>query len=339
MSRQLSFIQSGAVKAGFTGKRGMPWWYQSGMGMESNLYDGAIPFADCESHFGFSVIDTPVYVMTQGGVMEVPGKRAWLREDTNDVFGIHSATYNGHSYSEWLLKHVMALVGGSADVANIGLLNKGAVAFVQIEMPESVTADGGVSIRPFILATTSFDATIATTYKTGFTNVVCDNTYAAFMSERTETYRVKHTRNSTFNVTDAATALNTLNLIADNTVAEVNRLMAIDVSDKAWSQFVSAHAPTTDGKGVDLSPRAITYAENKREALSGLYRTDIRVAPWAGTAWGVLQAVNTYNQHLAIVRGADRAERSMLRAVKDEIGPADRLTLATLGGVIGRALI
>lgn len=34
-----------------------------------------------------------------------------------------------------------------------------------------------------------------------------------------------------------------------------------------------------------------------------LWYYNVRVAPWRGTAYGVLQAANTYNQHEATVRG------------------------------------
>jgi hypothetical protein len=46
-----------------------------------------------------------------------------------------------------------------------------------------------------------------------------------------------------------------------------------------------------------------------------MYRHDDRVSPWADTAYGVLQAINTYEHHEGTVRGADRSERNMLRAV------------------------
>lgn len=36
-------------------------------------------------------------------------------------------------------------------------------------------------------------------------------------------------------------------------------------------------------------------AEKKRAGLQKLYTHDLRVAPWAGTAYGVLQAANTYD--------------------------------------------
>jgi hypothetical protein len=65
---------------------------------------------------------------------------------------------------------------------------------------------------------------------------------------------------------------------------------------------------------------------HKRDALLKLYRHDNRVAPWAGTAQGKLQAVNTAEHHEGTVRGPTRAERNMLRTVTGDFGDVDRGT-------------
>ena len=77
-------------------------------------------------------------------------------------------------------------------------------------------------------------------------------------------------------------------------------------------------------------------ADNKRDALNKLYRHDDRVAPWAGTAHGVLQAVNTYEHHEGTVRGATRAERNMLRTVTGDFGVVDRQAWTQLTSVLDR---
>jgi len=64
--------------------------------------------------------------------------------------------------------------------------------------------------------------------------------------------------------------------------------------------------------------------------LADLYRTDPRVAPWAGTAHGVLQAVSTYNQHQARIRGGSRAERNSLKTITGDFGRLDRQSWRTL---------
>ena len=89
-----------------------------------------------------------------------------------------------------------------------------------------------------------------------------------------------------------------------------------------------------DDAGHPLKGRALTLADKKRDTLQRLYRHDQRVAPWAGTAHGVIQAVNTYEHHESTVRGATGPERNMLRTVTGDFGKLDRSTWATLRSVL-----
>ncbi len=85
---------------------------------------------------------------------------------------------------------------------------------------------------------------------------------------------------------------------------------------------------------MSLTGRAQTTADKKRDTLARLYAHDERVAPWAGTAHGVVQAVNTYEHHESTVRGATRPERNMLRTVTGEFGRLDRETVTILTTVL-----
>jgi hypothetical protein len=78
------------------------------------------------------------------------------------------------------------------------------------------------------------------------------------------------------------------------------------------------------------SPQPTTSAASS----TGSTTTDDRVAPWAGTAHGVLEAVNTYEHHEGIHRGATRAECNMLRTVTGAFGDIDRKTWSTLAKVL-----
>lgn len=322
---------------GFTDKRGNAWHRDVNLldGQLDNHYPGAIPAEDILSRlFPWEEQVAEVFVKIGDAMLPVEDRKAIVRSDTGAVLGIHSEGYTPHSYRTWLVKNLDRIVGGGAQYANAGLLAHGAQAYVQIEAPDNIDVAGGVTVRPFILATTSFDGSVATTYKKGFTNVVCDNTFGMFMSEAGETYRRKHTRNSEFSLLSAADALNTLSSVAETVAKDIERLQSVDVSDGNWQKFVEAHAPIK----ADASKRSITMAEGMRGGLTQMWRTDMRVAPWAGTAWGVVQAVNTYNEHFSIVRNVDPFERKMVRAVKGQIAKDDRDTLVTLGGILGRDL-
>lgn len=336
MSRETTQWLNTNVLRGFTDKRGRAWHYsESAQGVEPNHYPGAIPVADLYRRlFGWRAEPRPLYVETANGLTTVDGQVAWVRSDNDHVLGIHSDGYSGHQYGEWCVKNVETMVDESISVANAGLLKGGAIAWVQIETPDNIETPEGVTIRPFVMATTSFDGSIATTYKDGYTDTVCDNTRDAFLREKSNVYRVKHTRNSKFDVLTAREALNILHSNTEDFMAEIAALCAVDVSDAQWSKFVQAHAPIEDGaKG-----RGVTMAENKRAELTKMWNHDDRVSPWRNTAWGVVQAVNTYTHHMSIVRNANRFERNMMRAVTGGVATLDRDTLGTLQTVIGREI-
>jgi phage/plasmid-like protein (TIGR03299 family) len=236
-----------------------------------------------------------------------------------------------HQFREWLLDTVGSILDDELAVGSAGLLRGGAVAWVSVEVPETITTPEGVDFRPNLLACTSHDGSLATTFQRVVTNVVCDNTMSAALTEAGQRIRVRHSRHSRLRLAEARQALAVVHTIADEFAAQVAELTATTVTPRQWAAFLDAHAPLPDPAG---SSRSRTLAEAKRDVLGRLWDHDSRVAPWRGTAWGVVQAVNTYVHHEQTVRGAERAERNMLRAVDGGVDVLDRRTLGTLQRVL-----
>ena len=333
---------------GFTDKRGMAWHYRAdAQGAEPNHYPLAVPIADVRRRlFHWEALSRPVSVSlpatldTADGVdadgafvrsQVIDGKQAIVRSDTGHVMGIFAEGYSIHQYDEWLLGTVGTILDDQLSIGSAGLLKGGAVAWVSVEVPDTITTPEGVTFRPNLLACTSMDGSLATTFKRVVTNTVCDNTMAAALGEAGQVYKVKHSRYSKAKITQAREALAVVHTIADDFAAEVAALCAVTVTPQDWKKFLEAFAPIDP---LETKGRSLTMAENKRETLNKLYRWDERVSPWAGTAYGVLQAVNTYTHHEGIVRNADRAERNMLRAVTGGVDKLDTETLATLNKVL-----
>ncbi|ABW12007.1 hypothetical protein Franean1_2577 [Parafrankia sp. EAN1pec] len=314
---------------GFTDKRGHAWHYRADQQQgEANHYPGPIPVADVERRlFDWRALEQPIYVESPvtGGLDVVPDRKAIIRSDTGSVMGIFSDGYQPHPYQEWLVDNVAQLLDDDLAIGSAGLLRGGAVAWVSVEVPDTITTPEGVAFRPNLLATTSFDGSLSTTYKRIVTNVVCDNTMAAGLREKGQQTKVKHSAKSHLRLGEARQALAIVHTIADDFAAEVAELCALDVSDRQWAAFLDAHAPMPEEKG-----RARTSAEKHRDTFNRLWNHDERVSPWRGTGWGVVQAVNTYTHHEQTVRGASRAERNMLRAVTGGADSLDGSTLATL---------
>ena len=341
---------------GNTDKRGNAWHYRAvEQGGESNHYPGPIPVEDVERRvFAWSAESRPSYTTVPCSIEEatgidgegrpfklvlIEGEQRIVRNDTWAVLGpAFKAGYQMHQYREWLLNNVATILDDDLGISSAGLLKGGAVAWVEVSIPDSIETPQGVTFRPNLLAATSFDGSVATSYGRKITNTVCDNTMAAALNEKDQKIKYKHTRYSALKVGQAREALAMVHSLADDYMAQLERLEAIKVTPTQFSKFVDK-VVLTDSTGKvrewkDLEGRSLTMASNKRDGLMRLYKHDNRVAPWAGNAIGVIQAVNTFVHHEGIVRGADRAERNMLSTVEGKFDTLDQTTFSTLKAVL-----
>lgn len=337
MSRETRQWLSQYTLIGFTEKRGNAWHYRQG---DDNHYVGGVPIEDVRKRlFDWTPVRKQIFVGTetirngQRVFDAVPNKKAIVRSDTGAVLGIFSEDYEPHHYDEWLLANVGYILDTSAGdlgIGSAGVLEGGAVGWVQIEMPETVTTAEGVKFRPWFNAFSSLNGKFATTYKTGVTNIVCDNTMRAAQGERSEQYKIKSTSRSLTRIAEARDALGLVFSVADDFSAEVAELCATDFTNRQFDQLVAQLAPIE----ADMKPQGIRLATKKRDQLYGLWRNDSRVAPWAGTAWGAYQAVNTYGQHLATVRVGNRPERNMTKNLQGKIDESDASALALISALV-----
>jgi phage/plasmid-like protein (TIGR03299 family) len=326
---------------GFTGKRGTAWHYRaSHQGDEPNHYPGPIPVEDVKRRlFHWEPVEGTIETtyLTGDGVTRLtdPDRKAIIRPDTGSILGIFKQGFRIHEYKRWLVEHIETILDDELSIGSAGLLKGGAVAWVQVEVPETCTTPEGIAFRPFLSAATSLDGSLSSTYQTGAQLIVCDNTLsAALATNNAKRVKIKHSRRSLEQVVDVRDALGIIHQIADGFAAEVHRLCQIEVSQKNWSAFLDKHTPIPAEHGTKR-----TNAENKRRTLHHLWTYDQRVRPWQGTAFGVVQAVNTFTHHEQTVRGAARAERNMHRMVTGGVDDLDLSTLQTLETVLHRPLL
>lgn len=346
------------ILVGSTEKRGGNAWHYrlEHQGDESNHYPGFIPIEDIERRlFDWEAIEAPTYyVLTEdmvngvadpSNVIEVTdsngnkmfivksaqSRKGMLTSDTLFDLGAFKSGFCGHQYREWLLKNFSHILDDGLGVDCAGLLENRAVAFVTVSVPDTITTPEGVEFRPNMLGTTSFNGTVATTYKRVVTATVCDNTRNIALREKGQEYKVKHTKHSHLRIQNAREALAIVMTTADDFMAEVAALTNVPVTEKQWNKSLNALVPIPDEDG-----RGKTVAENKQAELIQLYRNDPRAAPWQDTVFGALQAVNTWNHHFSRVHnGANRFGRTMGNVIRGKMGEADQdfLTIMSEAGV------
>lgn len=301
---------------GFTEKRGNAWHYRQG---DDNHYPQAIPVDDVLKRlFSWNPVKVPEQWTDPKTGLIVTGKDIVIVRDDMTGAGAKLGTftdgYQLHPYPQWLVNNVFTIVDASGDelgVSSAVLLKGGKIASVQIEVPETFRGPAGVDFRPFLSASSSFDGSISTQYGLMNTMVVCDNTLNAGLNERGKKIKIRHTRNSMDGMVQAARdALGLIHEAADSFSAEVEELLSKELTERGFAEIVAELTEVPE----DASKRSRTMAANKTEKLMGL-RSDPRVEPWWGTAFGGVQLLNTFRQHEQIVRGATRPERNMLNTV------------------------
>lgn len=304
----------------------------------SNSYPGAIPEEEVRRKlFGWSPVKvTPHYyddseVWTPLRDSRNEGQDAIICSDNGWLLGYHSEGYADHGYSERLLDGVHNLLGDDVQIGTAGLLKGRKVGFVQVSIADSYITTSGEAYKPYILATSSLDGSVANTYQAGITRVVCDNTVEAFGREGGLKVSFKSTANSQDKIDGLGSSREALDLmkrVSESYEEEMERMLSVTITDDQWSKFTESLYPV-NGE----SKRAATVAENRQNALSEIYFGSEMVTP--GTTWGAYQAFSTFQNHKATVTTAysNRVERSFYRDITGETQKDDRKALALLNAI------
>ena len=331
---------------GMTDKRGNAWHYRESLqGDEPNHYQGFIPVPDVLRRlFNWEAVEKPIFHKIDGVFQPIEDRKEIVRSDDEKcVLGIFSEGYTPHSYSKWLLEVVAEILGTDLGISSAGLLQKGGLAWVEVSVPENIKTPEGVEFRSNLLAGTSFNGRLSTTYKRTNSITVCDNTMAASLGSEGEELKIKHTRYSGTRIADARQALNLVLETADQFKADVAHLCKVPVSMREFSLLLDSIAPVTEAPANQTRGQksSASMTEKKRDILTQLYKSDSRVAPWTGTAFGVLQMDNTYRHHYQTVKGMDggRAERNAQNALLGLTGKDDNYIIEALTKVKGGGLV
>lgn len=318
---------------GFGDKHGETWWPRDPA--FNNLYPDAVPFEVAQEFFGrWRPVSVDVFAHDEDGNLfgDSDGAQMIYRHQPGSSLhrkrlGIHENGYQIHDRVKWLLENVSTVLNGGLAIASVIEIKSGKVAAVQVEMPETIEHSSGEKIRPFLAAVTSLDGSLRTTYKEGLTRIQCDNTLRMFFTEKTRFAAFKHSKNSTneFTVQGVREALDLMQKASAEDIRAMEELLATSVDPHQWDTFLNLYIPMPEDDGSKK-----TRAENKRNEFQELWTNDDRVAPWSGTAWGVLQTVNTYQTHIATVKKVGRVERQWENFLTDKTAKTDNTAMEML---------
>lgn len=335
MSRETSEWLNRNTLVGFGRKA---WHFADGDAIASqmNHFDGPVPESSVRSLLDSAdCTSVPLTIVHDGGMISVPGKSAIVRNDGTAVYSVMSDGYAVHAHRELLNGMETILASDALGIASAGLLEGGAVGWVSVSLADTATTASGVEFVTYLLGWGSHNGKHASSWKLVNQLVVCDNTLDIARGESSNRFAIRHTSNSLARIPEAREALGIILAGRDDTDRAIMELCETSVSDAQFWRMVDilAPAPASDANG-----RGATMANNKRDALVSLYRNDYRVAPWNGTAFGVLQAVNTYGHWLATGTGSGVVQaRNMGRVMTGDASKLDAYALDVIGKVLANA--
>lgn len=338
------------IRIGYTGSDGPAWWAASGEYMDDGShFDGPVPVEEVERLLSVEFAEGTVfstYTDAAGDRQSVQDKtrKTIVTPDNGAILGIFKLGYQVHGYKQWTADQIAAILDtskGELGTKSVGLLRNRGVAFMQAQLAGSGLEVGGFEFTPYILAATSVDGTMSSTYATGVTAAVCDNTLAAALAGARSKYKVKHSSKSAGKLADVRNALSLVYQAGDDFAADAAALQSVDVTPAdfaAWLAMV-APVPAADPKSSTGGAK-YTNAVKLRETYEAMWNHDAKVKPWAGTAFGVVQLSNTHNTWKRNVSGADggRMERTYLNMVTGITAREDAQALDALATVMGERL-
>lgn len=342
------------IKVGFKSARGPAWWANGAKTKagdwteipDGSHFDGPVPIEAVLSTLDVRLVKGQVHVtyLDENGERQVVGDPAVqpiVNAKTGKVFSYPKESYAIHPYLDTLHGFIQRIQYDEAvAVGSVGLLKNGGVAFLQAVLPEHFEV-AGYGYAPYLTAVTSADLSRRTQYALGFEGAVCDNTVNAAFLGALSSFGFKHSRNSLGHVQQAREALGLQLSQAGETIATgIESLVKVDVNGNEFNQWLDATESLVDDKGERKTGRALTMVTNRRDEKIRLWTKDEKVAPWAGTAFGILQLDNTYRTWNATVKNVDggRFERNLSNNAFGITAKADVEALDILANIKGKTL-
>jgi len=303
MSHELEIIDGRAL---FLGKKDA--WHRLG-----TVVGDAFGETKIQEHAPELLMDVELivpHVLTPNGISPLVKTAAVVRSDGKIVGeGVGQDSY-GIVQAREAFEFGQQLAGAFGDkpLVSAGSIREGTQFFFCYEVDSREV--GGERINSHFSVISSHDMTLALQGLKSTVVPVCANTVAMALESAVDRILLKHTSKVDERM---AQILAARELVEEHTEAVVRRIATLQATQvRNFDLVVDGVLPKMDGKG-----RGVTMRTDQRKQLRELYFDSELVAPWRGTGWGALQAVNSFEQWVAPVRGKAKGQSDeQLRAVR-----------------------
>jgi|TARA_Y100000310_G_scaffold341707_1_gene441735 phage/plasmid-like protein (TIGR03299 family) len=264
------------------------------------------------ANMDWEVAKEPVYVYENGTYVEIPSKKAIVRQDTRRIFNVLSDSYtplqNADAFG--FMDEIVGTQEGKYETC--GTLDNGRLFWLLIKLPkDDLSPVPDDKVDSYILLASSHDGTMAVKVFPTPIRVVCGNTLAMAFSRMQNGFYARHTATIQSKVSEARRVLNLTDYFYDNTRRAIDQLV---------------HKRMTEGEMVDIFKQVYDIVDKvdsdkkldqrKQNALdetvSLLYHPTNMHGGIQGTAYQAFNALTYYQDHMRTFRGQDKQDQEWL---------------------------
>lgn len=305
MSKEtLAYLNAGNIVVGRKAVQPYTWWDCPELQTSGKqiFWDEFVPAdAILNGPFGWTALEIEPTVTIPGENGEsrtVPmgDYKAIVRNDTGNTLGVFKQGYQPHQPAQ-LVDLAMDLLTNEVGFTSAGSLRDGAVLWLEASVLREYHNDrAGFGFVPNLLFTTSFNGTLITDAIRTAKYSICDNTHEIARQAKVARVGAKHTKFSLEKLANSHSLLGLIEQDAADLDAEIDRMVAEEITVKQFNKFLDLWAPIPEWKEGDPT-NALTIATKKREGILTMWSSDERVTPWKGTVFGAHQLISTWNEH------------------------------------------
>ena len=229
----------------------------------------------------------PVEIQTVSGII-IPNKKALVREDTEQVLGIHSNSYDPYQNEELLDLLFKITQQTGLEFHSGGMFDGGEKVFFQLKSNDHKIGDD--TIKGYVTGLNSFDGTTSLAFGNYDFTISCRNSF--WRGYNLLDQKLKHNQNMRPRIDEI---LRKIDLVLEeekvifNTIDKFNDVrMTQEVKDLVFNYLFDLEGQE---KTEDLSTRKLNLIEKFNYDLMG------EISTKGDNLWGLFSAVTRYTTH------------------------------------------
>ena len=251
----------------------------------------------------------------------IQDKYAVVRDSDYSCLGVVGSKYTPVQNRDAFTFMDNIVDSGEAKYETAGSLYGGRQIWILMNLSnvEGIEQVDGDKIVPYVLLTNSHDGTSALKVVTTPVRVVCSNTLRMALKSARQSFTVRHTSGISNKVDYARDALGIVVKYYSEFQKEVEKMIDTQVSDDKFMEIVAKVFPRPSDEEME-KPRIASNYKHKIANIETNYVGELH----SGTAWGVLNAFNSYELWQKKVRG-NALERQAKNFIADSQSITDKV--------------